>query len=134
MPFIYGTGIQRGRRELCVTLADWRVSREQIEIGFFDSKKPRLSLTREEVKTLLPILQEISRDPLTEAERQRLVSEIEALTLDQIRQKLADNGIPEGADLEAYPKAKKVIFQGLWLDDSDIYDRHIRTISGYLRI
>ncbi|MGD0662161.1 MAG: hypothetical protein ABSD38_29240 [Syntrophorhabdales bacterium] len=134
MPFIYGTGIRRGKRELCVTLADWPVGRDVIEIGFFDSKKPRVSLTMEEVKILLPILQEISKDPLTEEERSRRVAEIETLTPEHIRQKLRDNGIEEGADLEAYPRAKKIVLQGLWLDDSDIYDRHIRTISGYLGI
>jgi len=88
----------------------------------------------EEVKILLPILQEISKDPLTEEERSRRVAEIETLTPEHIRQKLRDNGIEEGADLEAYPRAKKIVLQGLWLDDSDIYDRHIRTISGYLGI
>ena len=134
MPYIYGTGIKRGKREMCVTLPDWPVSREQIEIGFSRDIRPRLKLTREEAKRLLPVLQEIAKDPLTEEERSRLVAEIEALTPDEIMAKLADNGIQRGADLPAYPKAKKVIFQGLWLDNSGIYDRDIRVISEYLGV
>jgi hypothetical protein len=51
-----------------------------------------------------------------------------------VRRKLADNGIERGGDLRAYPKAKAIIFQGLYLDDSHIYDRHIRTIGEYLGI
>ena len=137
MPYIYGTGIKRGKREMCVTLPDWPVSREQIEIGLLPNNKepmPMVRFTREEVKALVPVLQEFSRDPLTEEERSRRVAEIEALTEGQIRRKLADNGIEPWAGLAAYPKAKAVIFQGFWLDDSVIYDMHIRAIARYLRI
>lgn len=134
MSFHHGTGILRGKRELCVTYPDWPTNREKIEIGFFDSKRPIVALTREEVKKLTPVLQEMSADPLPEEERSRLVAEIEAMEPAEVRKKLRANGIEPGADLDAYPKAKKIIFQGLWLNDSDIYAQHVRTISEYLGI
>lgn len=137
MPYIKEIGVKRGNERMCVILPDWPVSREIIEVGLSPNNKdpmPMVRLTREEVKALIPVLQEFTKDPLTEEERSRRIEEIEAMSADEVRQRLAENGIEEGADLPAYPKAKKLIFQGLWLDDSDIYDRHIRTISGYLGI
>jgi hypothetical protein len=132
MSYHHATGIQRGKSELCVSYSDWPVSREAIEVGFFDAAQPMITLTREEAKKLTAVLQEMSKDPLNKQERERLVREIEALTPDQIRQRLADNGIEEGGDLAQYSKAKKVIFQGLWLNDSKIYERHLQVIVDYL--
>ena len=134
MPYIQGAGIRRARRELCVTYPNWPGSRERIEIGFFDSERPMVALTRKEAKRLIPVLQEMSKDPLPEEERKRLVAEIEAMTPIEICEKLRANGIEPGAFFAGYPKAKAITFQGLWLDDSVIYDRHTRTISEYLGI
>lgn len=128
----YATDIRRGNKELCINLPGWPANEEPIEIGLDGAKRPILTLTRAEAQELSGVLSEMSRDPLPEDERERLVAEIQAMTPAQIDKKLKEAGVQRGSQFEGYEPAKKVIFQGLWLDDSAIYDRHLKVITMYL--
>lgn len=60
-----------------------------------------------------------------------LISQIEAMTPDAIQDALRSAGIYGGSGLKHYRQAKRVIFQGQWID-SAIYDRHIEAILAYI--
>jgi hypothetical protein len=63
----------------------------------------------------------------------QIVKQMEALTPRQIRERLTAAGLYRDSGWPGYEQAKEIIFGDIAID-SEIYDRHIAAICGFLKI